>query len=225
MPPTPTNWSVLWEQTVPQPPASQCLWEAGVWGRRTGFPQIHVRDPLLGHELSLNNVCTVGCSNHRLSNRMSVKENQADGPGQGEEAAARPAGMMPILTGLGTSAALGWFWSTPAFRCVLPIRPCKTSLNMPSPPTQTILQGTQAVRVPPAAPTVPHSLLLVVGPEKDNPGGRSRGRLGALISRAQVPAPTAATLCSCVPWLQQWPPTWVPTLVPRVEPSAPAAPP
>lgn len=62
---------------------------------------------------------------------------------------ALPAGMMPIRRELGTSAARGWFGSTPALLCVLPIRPCRTSLNMPSPPTQTILwEQRRYIRVP-----------------------------------------------------------------------------
>ena len=66
-----------------------------------------------------------------------------------------PAGMIPILSGLGTSAARGWSWSTPASLCVLPTRPCRTSLNMPSPPTQTTLREEhrrQALSTRPAPP-------------------------------------------------------------------------
>lgn len=123
----------------------------------------------------------------------------------GAGAPGLPAGIMPMRRALGTRVARGWFGSTPALLCVLPIRPCRTSLNMPSPPTQTTLREQHRhVRAPaPLSPRPPlpktrpgvpvrasvsltaeHSRLL-----GDNQGGPQYGRLSPhLLPGAHVPA-------------------------------------
>lgn len=70
--------------------------------------------------------------------------------------------MTPMRSALGTSAARGWFWSTPALLCVLPTRPCRTSLNMPSPPTQTTLREPHRCVSVPALLSPTHSPWVVV---------------------------------------------------------------
>lgn len=114
--------------------------------------------------------------------------------------------MMPIRRALGTRAARGWFGSTPALLCVLPIRPCRTSLNMPSPPTQTTLREQHRhVRapallspqppLPKARPGVPvrASVSLTAGHSRllgDNQDGPQYGRLSShVLPGAHVPAP------------------------------------
>lgn len=114
--------------------------------------------------------------------------------------------MMPIRRALGTRAARGWFGSTPALLCVLPIRPCRTSLNMPSPPTQTTLREQHRhVRAPAllspqpprpkARPGVPvrASVSLTTGHSRllgDNQDGPQYGRLSShVLPGAHVPAP------------------------------------
>lgn len=51
-----------------------------------------------------------------------------------------PAGMIPMRSMHGFSSASGRFWSTLLSFWVLATNPCRISLNIPSPPTQTTLQ-------------------------------------------------------------------------------------
>lgn len=127
--------------------------------------------------------------------------------------ASVPAGMMPIRSGLGTSAARGWFWSTPASLCVLPTRPCRTSLNMPSPPTQTMLRRNTAVRPrrPPPARSEAHRGLRPRGPGSRAPSPQPHPSAsppflhqislepGLCPSPAETALPTPATAASQAP--------------------------
>lgn len=50
-----------------------------------------------------------------------------------------PAGMIPMRREQGTSSESAWSRSTPWFVWVRMIKPCRISLNIPSPPTHTTL--------------------------------------------------------------------------------------